>query len=72
MKVRIIKGTLLRKHDHDGQDIGSTVLFPGEYAGSLGSSDDLVINISDGEYAYLSLHKVEDKLVRGDLIVLEA
>lgn len=72
MRIQINKGTLSRKHGRDGRDIGFTVLFPGEYAGSLDASGDLEINISDGKYAYLSLHKVEEKLVRGDLVVLEA
>ena len=70
MRIQINKGTLSRKHRLDGQDIGSTTLFPGEYAGSLGSTGDLEINISDGEYAYLSFDLVEERVWLGDIVVL--
>ena len=72
MKVRVTKGTLSRKHGRDGQDIGFTVLFPGEYAGQLYDSGELEINISDGKYAYLSVLKVEEKVECGHIVVLEA
>lgn len=72
MKVLITKGIISRKHDKHGEDIGFTVLFPGEYAGSLDAAGELEINISDGKYTYLTLNKVQEKVVRGDLVVLSA
>ena len=72
MKVLVTRGTLSRKHGSDGKDIGFAVLFPGEYAGCLCVSGDLEINMSDGKYAYLSIRKVEEKLLRGDIVLLEA
>ena len=72
MKVLITKGTISRKHGKYGEDIGFTVLYPGEYAGSLDTTGELEINISDGKYTYLTLNKVQEKLERGDLVVLPA
>ena len=72
MKVLITKGTISRKHGKDGEDSGFTVLFPGEYAGSLDTTGELEINISDGKYTYLTLNKMQEKVERGDLVVLSA
>ena len=72
MKVLVTKGTISRKHGKHGEDIGFTILFPGEYAGSLDTTGELEINISDGKYAYLTLNKVQEKLECGDLVVLSA
>ena len=72
MKVRVTKGTLSCKHGRGSQDIGFTVLFPSEYAGNLCDSGDLEINVGDGKYVYLSLPRLEETVVRGDLVVLEA
>ena len=66
----VTKGTISRKHGKYGDDIGFTILFPGEYAGSLDATGELEINISDGKYTYLSINKVEEKLECGDLVVL--
>jgi hypothetical protein len=72
VKVLVTKGTISRKHGKHGEDIGFTILFPGEYAGSLDTAGELEINISDGKYAYLTLNKVQEKLECGDLVVLSA
>lgn len=72
MKVLITKGTISRKRDKHGEDIGFTVLYPGEYVGSLDTAGELEINISDGKYTYLTLNKVREKVERGDLLVLPA
>ena len=72
MKVLVNKGTVSRKHDKHGEDIGFTILFPGEYAGSLRDSGELEINISDGNFTYLLLNKVEEKVARGDIVMLSA
>ena len=70
MQIQINKGTLSRKHRLGGQDMGSMVLFPGKYVGSLCASGDLAIHFSDGECAYLSFDHVQEKLIRGDIVVL--
>jgi len=72
VRVLVTKGVISRKHGNHGEDIGFTILFPGEYVGSLGDSGELEINISDGNYTYLSLNKMEEKVAHGDLVVLEA
>ncbi len=70
MKLRITQGTLSSQHGRDGQDIGLTMLFAGEYTGSLCDSGDLEINIGNGHLAYVPSNKIEEKIERGDLVVL--
>jgi hypothetical protein len=72
MKLRITHGTISRKHGRDGKDVGFMVLFPGEYPGSICDSGDLEIKISEEHRAYLSLRKMEEKIMRGELVVIEA
>jgi hypothetical protein len=72
MKLRITHGTISRKHGRDGKDVGFMVLFPGEYPRSICDSGDLEIKISEEHRAYLSLRKMEEKIMRGELVVIEA
>lgn len=72
MKLRITHGTLSRKHGVDGKDAGFMVLFAGEYPGSICDSGELEIKISEEHCAYLSLRKVEEKILQGELVVIEA
>ena len=41
-----------------------------KYAGSLDTTGELEINISDSQYTCLILNKVQEKVDRGDLVVL--
>jgi hypothetical protein len=72
MKLRITHGTLSRRHGRDGKDVGFMVLFPGEYPGSISDSGELEIKISEDRRTYLSLHKMEEKIIQGELVVIEA
>jgi hypothetical protein len=72
MKLRITNGTISRKHGRDGKDIGFMVLFPGEYPGSISDNGELEIQISEEHRTYLSLRKMEEKIIRGELVVIKA
>lgn len=72
MKLRITHGTLSRRHGRDGKDNGFMVLFPGEYPGAISHSGELEIKIDEGDSAYLSLPKMQEKINKGELVVIEA
>ena len=71
MKVRVNKGFLSRQHDRHGCDVGFTVLFPGEYGAHISSFGELEITMENGKMTYLPLLKVEQKVVSGEMLVLE-
>lgn len=71
MQVHVNKGFLGRRHSIDGLESGFSPIAPGDYLASFNPDDGLAIVKKAGETAYVRLAQFEEKIARGDLVVLE-
>jgi len=72
MKIRINKGTIGRKDSIPHGGDGFTMLFAGEYGAELLGSNQMIIYKTNGEKSYLSMDKLEEKILRGDITILNS
>lgn len=71
MKIRVNRGTLSKRCSKRFGDDGFAVLFPGIYEAEVMGSNEFVFYKKNGEKAYLSTVKIEEKITSGDITFLE-
>jgi arginine decarboxylase-like protein len=71
MQVHVNKGFLGRRHSSDGLDSGFSPISPGDYLANFNPEAGLVIVNHRGDAAYLKLALFEEKIAKGELVVIE-
>ena len=72
MKIRINKGTIGRRGSIPLGGEGFNMLFAGEYGAELLGVNQMIIYKANGEKSYLSMNKLEEKILRGDITILNS
>lgn len=73
MKIRIKKGIIGRRGSSmplGGE--GFNMLFSGEYSAELLGANHMIIFKQNGEKSYLSIDKLEEKILKGEIIILNS
>jgi hypothetical protein len=71
VEIQVIKGFNARKPKlADGTDAGFTPLLPGSYRGEINADGDLSLRKSNGDVALLSVHKRQEKIDGGFMVVV--
>ena len=72
MKIRINKGTIGRRGSIPLGGDGFNILFVGEYGAELLGANQMMIHKKNGEKSYLSIDKLEEKILSGDITILNS
>ena len=72
MKIRINRGTIGRRGSIPLGGDGFNILFAGEYGAELLGAEQMLIFKKNGEKSYLSMAKLEEKILRGDITILNS
>ena len=72
MKIKVNRGTISKKYAKKSSMDEFAVLFPGIYEAELIAGNEIVFLKQNGDKAYLSIVKIEEKIAAGDITFLEA
>jgi hypothetical protein len=72
MRIRVNRGTISKKYAKKLSNDEFAVLFPGIYEAEMMASNEIVFLKQNGDKAYLSMIKIQEKIASGDITFLES
>jgi hypothetical protein len=72
MKIRVNRGTISKKCAKKYSMDEFAFLFPGIYEAEMMGGNEIVFLKQNGEKTYLSMVKIQEKIVSGDITFLES